>query len=86
MAKRDSVGPLLTGLPTNLPDLDPAETAARLDPLPGRIDGAAPHAAPPTIPRPPCAAAGRLPPAVTAPPIRSSRDMPSSLANPTSDR
>lgn len=39
MAGRDSAGPILNGLPTNLPDIDPAETAEWLESLDGMIDG-----------------------------------------------
>ncbi len=39
MAKRDSVGPILNGLPTNLPDIDSDETAEWLESLDGMIDG-----------------------------------------------
>ncbi len=38
MATRDSVGPILNGLPTNLPDIDPEETAEWLESLDGMID------------------------------------------------
>ena len=40
MASRDSVGPILNGLPTNLPDIDSEETAEWLDSLDGMIDEA----------------------------------------------
>jgi len=39
VAKRDSVGPILNGLPTNLPDIDSDETAEWLESLDGMIDG-----------------------------------------------
>ncbi|MGB7963974.1 MAG: pyruvate dehydrogenase (acetyl-transferring), homodimeric type, partial [Propionicimonas sp.] len=38
MASRDSVGPILNGLPTNLPDIDSEETAEWLDSLDSMID------------------------------------------------
>lgn len=39
MAARDSVGPILNGLPTNLPDIDSEETAEWLESLDMMIDG-----------------------------------------------
>ncbi len=39
MAGRDSAGPILNGLPTNLPDIDPGETREWLESLDGMIDG-----------------------------------------------
>ncbi|MBK8463089.1 MAG: pyruvate dehydrogenase (acetyl-transferring), homodimeric type [Nigerium sp.] len=38
MASRDTAGPILNGLPTNLPDIDSEETAEWLDSLDGMID------------------------------------------------
>ncbi|MFT3877792.1 MAG: pyruvate dehydrogenase (acetyl-transferring), homodimeric type [Propioniciclava sp.] len=38
MAPRDTAGPILNGLPTNLPDIDSEETAEWLDSLDGMID------------------------------------------------
>ena len=38
MAPRDNAGPILNGLPTNLPDIDAEETAEWLDSLDGMID------------------------------------------------
>ncbi len=38
MASRDNAGPILNGLPTNLPDIDSEETAEWLDSLDGMID------------------------------------------------
>ena len=38
MAPRDSVGPILNGLPTNLPDIDSEETAEWLDSIDMMID------------------------------------------------
>ena len=35
---QNEVGPILNGLPTNLPDIDPAETAEWLESLDGVID------------------------------------------------
>jgi len=40
VASRDSVGPILNGLPTNLPDIDSEETAEWLESLDGMIDEA----------------------------------------------
>ena len=51
MAARDDVGPILNGLPSQLPDIDPEETQEWLDSLDGVIDergrtaGPLPHAA-----------------------------------------
>ena len=39
MASRDDVGPILNGIPTHLPDIDPAETEEWLDSLDAVIDG-----------------------------------------------
>ncbi len=39
MVARDDVGPILNGIPTHLPDIDPAETQEWLDSLDGVIDG-----------------------------------------------
>ena len=39
MASRDDVGPILNGIPTHLPDIDPAETQEWLDSLDAVIDG-----------------------------------------------
>ena len=39
MASREDVGPILNGIPTHLPDIDPAETQEWLDSLDAVIDG-----------------------------------------------
>ena len=39
MTSRDDVGPILNGIPTHLPDIDPAETQEWLDSLDAVIDG-----------------------------------------------
>ena len=39
MVTRDDVGPILNGIPTHLPDIDPAETQEWLDSLDAVIDG-----------------------------------------------
>ncbi|MFL6165883.1 MAG: pyruvate dehydrogenase (acetyl-transferring), homodimeric type, partial [Ornithinibacter sp.] len=39
MASREDVGPILNGIPTHLPDIDPAETEEWLDSLDAVIDG-----------------------------------------------
>ena len=38
MSIQDQVGPILNGLPTNLPDTDPGETAEWLESLDGVIE------------------------------------------------
>ena len=45
MASRDSVGPILNGLPTNLPDIDSEETAEWLESLDQMIDSDGRHRA-----------------------------------------
>ena len=39
VASREDVGPILNGIPTHLPDIDPAETEEWLDSLDAVIDG-----------------------------------------------
>ena len=39
MASREDVGPILNGIPTHLPDIDPAETEEWLDSLDAVIAG-----------------------------------------------
>ncbi len=39
MERREDAGPILNGIPTNLPDIDPEETAEWLEALDGVIDG-----------------------------------------------
>ena len=39
MTSRDDVGPILNGIPTHLPDIDPSETQEWLDSLDAVIDG-----------------------------------------------